>query len=285
MADQSYLIVGAGIFGISTAYYLKQKYPNASITVVDRDAYDADSRVAASWDWNKVVRADYDDFIYCRIGLEAQDIFETDPLWQPYFHKTGLYWMCGRAYSKKVIDNFKKLGRGDALEAIPIEEARKMYGGLFEESDYVGVDEVLINKISGWAAAGDCLRAVTKKIIELGVHYVVADIVGLTFDGQRRCTGIQTRSGRKIEADKVILCTGAFTPTLLDWSAVTSGIQDLRAGDRILAGGITTGMTQLDDETYKQYADMPVGIQGYTAKEGIVTCLLAVFEPRHSSRN
>lgn len=270
MADQSYLIVGAGIFGVSTAYYLKQKYPNASITVVDRDAYDADSRVAASWDWNKVVRADYDDYTYCKLGLEAQDIFESDPLWQPYFHKTGLYWMCGRAYSKKVIDNFKRLGRGDALEAIPIEKARKLYGGLFDESDYEGVDEVLINKISGWAAAGDCLRAVTKKIIEQGVNYVVAETVALSFDGQRRCNGIHTRSGRTIKADKVILCTGAFTPTLLDWSAVTSGIDNLRSGDRILAGGITTGMVKLDDETYKKYENMPVGIQGYTAKEG--TC-------------
>lgn len=48
-----YVIVGAGVFGVSTAYTLIQKYPNASVTLVDRDAYDAESRVAASWDWNK----------------------------------------------------------------------------------------------------------------------------------------------------------------------------------------------------------------------------------------
>ena len=53
--------------------------------------YDADNRVAASWDWNKVVRADYDDLVYCRMGIEAQDIFKSDPLWQPYFHETGMY--------------------------------------------------------------------------------------------------------------------------------------------------------------------------------------------------
>ena len=68
----SYIIVGAGVFGVSTAYHLIKKYPNASITIVDRDAYDADSQVAASWDWNKVVRADYDDILYCRLGIEAQ---------------------------------------------------------------------------------------------------------------------------------------------------------------------------------------------------------------------
>lgn len=51
---QSYIIVGAGVFGVSTAYTLIQKYPQASVTLVDRDAFDAESRVAASWDWNKV---------------------------------------------------------------------------------------------------------------------------------------------------------------------------------------------------------------------------------------
>ncbi|KAG9727070.1 hypothetical protein KCU59_g14426, partial [Aureobasidium melanogenum] len=55
MADKSYIIVGAGVFGVSTAFHLIKKYPNADITIVDRDAFDQDTRVAASWDWNKVV--------------------------------------------------------------------------------------------------------------------------------------------------------------------------------------------------------------------------------------
>jgi hypothetical protein len=37
----SYLIVGAGVFGVSTAYHLIKKFPDASVTIVDRDAYDA----------------------------------------------------------------------------------------------------------------------------------------------------------------------------------------------------------------------------------------------------
>ena len=111
MASQSYLIVGGGVFGVSTAYTLIQKYPNASITIVDRDPYDGDNRVAASWDWNKVVRADYDDLLYCRLALEAQDIFESDPLWMPHFHKAGVFWVCRSDYPQDVINNYKKIGR------------------------------------------------------------------------------------------------------------------------------------------------------------------------------
>jgi len=45
-------------------------------------------------------------------------------------------------------------------------------------------------------------------------------------------------------------------------------MNDLRAGSRIVAGGITTGMTKLDDKSYERFAAMPVGVQGYTAKQG-----------------
>ncbi|ETN41000.1 uncharacterized protein HMPREF1541_02932 [Cyphellophora europaea CBS 101466] len=263
----SYLIVGAGVFGVSTAYHLIKRYPDASVTIIDRDAYDADSRVAASWDWNKVVRADYDDIVYCQLALEAQDIFNSDPLWKPYFHQTGIYWICRSDYAQDVIDNYKKLGRKADLSAVPIEEARKLYDGLFDDADYAGVKEVLVNKTSGWAAAGDCLRAVTKHAIELGVKYVVADVETLVFE-QGRCIGVKATTGELVGASHVILSSGAYTPKLLELSAKSSGIPELSADGRIVAGGITTGMTKLDDKTYDTYAKMPVGVQGYTAKQG-----------------
>lgn len=268
LGNPSYLIVGAGVFGVSTAYHLIKKYPDASVTLVDRDAFDADSRVAASWDWNKVVRADYDDIVYCQLGLEAQDVFNTDPLWKPYFHETGIYWMCRSDYAQDVVDNYRKLGRNVDLSAVPVDEARRMYGGLFDDADYTGVKEVLINKTSGWAAAGDCLRAVTRKTLELGVNYVRAEVATLQFSDRGRCCGVQTATGDILTASHTVLCTGAFTSALLELSAKNSNLPDLRAGPRILAGGITTGMTQLDDTSYERFAAMPVGVQGYTAEMG-----------------
>ncbi|WPH03139.1 Hypothetical protein R9X50_00601400 [Acrodontium crateriforme] len=264
----SYIIVGAGVFGVSTAYHLIKKYPNASITLVDRDEYDSGDRVAASWDWNKVVRADYDDIVYCQLGLEAQDVFKSDPLWKPYFHETGIFWTCRSDYATEVIENYRKLGRKADLAAVPVAEARKMYGGLFDEADYSGVKEVLINKTSGWAAAGDCLRAVTKETLRLGVKYVTAEVANLLFDKSGRCSGISTADGQQLYASHTILSTGAYTPKLLEQSAGASGLSELRAGDRIVAGGITTGMTKLDDQTYQKFANMPVGVQGYNAEEG-----------------
>ncbi|KYK57396.1 hypothetical protein DCS_04405 [Drechmeria coniospora] len=267
-SNESFLIIGAGVFGVSTAYHLIKRDPHASVTLVDRDPFDADSRVAASWDWNKVVRADYEDFVYCQLALEAQDVFRTDPLWMPHFHETGVYWICRNDFAKDVVENYKTLGRKADITVVPVHVARKMYDGLFDEADYTGVKEVLVNKTSGWAAAGDCLRAVTRKAMELGVRYEMAEVATVLLDDSGSCRGVQTTTGGTLTASHVILCAGAFTPKLLELSAARSGVRDLRAGPRIVAGGITTGIAQLDGESLERFASMPVGFQGYTADTG-----------------
>jgi glycine/D-amino acid oxidase-like deaminating enzyme len=176
-----------------------------------------------------------------------------------------------------VINHHKELGRNDDIIALPVAEARKLYGGLFDNADYTGVKEVLINKASGWAAAGDALRAVTKKCLELGVKYVTAEVATLEFNGRGSCTGAKTKSGQVLSATHVIVAAGAFTPTLLEWSAASSGNAGLRAGERILAAGITTGMAQLKKDQYGKFKDMPVGFQGYTPEEGKLFVLESVY--------
>jgi hypothetical protein len=264
----SYLIVGAGVFGVSTAYHLIKKYPDRQVTILDQDAYDADNRVAASWDWNKVVRADYDDIVYTELALEAQDIFTSDPLWKPYFHQTGIFWVCRSDYAQDVINNYKKLGRAADLKAVTVAEAKKLFGGLFEDANYDGAKEVLVNKTSGWSEAGNALRAVTKWSIENGVKYVVGKADSLEIDRNGTCTGVRTEDGRTLSATNVILSTGAYTAKLLEQAAKKSGNKNLRAEHRIVAGGITTGMTTLDEKSYQRFKDMPVGVQGYTAQYG-----------------
>ncbi|KAM0812033.1 hypothetical protein AB5N19_14350 [Seiridium cardinale] len=264
----SYLIIGAGVFGASTAYHLIRQYPDASVTLVDRDAFDATSRVAASWDWNKVIRADYADIKYCELALEAQDIWRTDPLWKPFFHESGIYWISQTTLAQKVIDNYAKLGRKADLYSLPVEEAKKLHGGIFDEADYTNVKEVLINNSSGWADARDALRKVIETSVELGVKYVVAEVESLDIDEYGTCHGVVTADGARLEASHTILSTGSFTPKLLERSAEASGVKDLRAGDRIISAGVTTGLTELNDDDLATFSQMPVCIQANPPNRG-----------------
>ncbi|KAI1181646.1 sarcosine oxidase [Nemania serpens] len=267
----SYIIVGAGVFGTSTALHLKSQYPDANVTLIDRHDRDAPTRPAASWDWNKVIRADYRDITYCRIAavaLEAQDEWRNNPLWTPFYHETGIYWISRTGFAQKVVDNFKSLGRDAELHALPVQEARKLYGGIFDSADYEGVEKVLINKSSGWAAAKDALRAGIDRAIEIGVTYISAEVDLLELDRDARCIGVRFDDGSTITAERTVLCTGAFTPTLLERTASHTSRDAFRPQKRMVAAGVTTGLVTLDEETAQTFREMPVCIQENPTQRG-----------------
>ena len=65
--EQSILILGAGCFGLSTAYFLASR-GYSSITVLEKDN-GVPSRFSAANDLNKVIRAEYADPFYTELAL------------------------------------------------------------------------------------------------------------------------------------------------------------------------------------------------------------------------
>lgn len=254
MAESSdYLILGAGVFGASTALHLIRASPRARITLVDRNAAAAPIRVAASWDWNKVVRADYADIEYMRLALEAKELWAADPLWAPFYHESGASWVSPSDFSQVVRENYKILGVESGLEALSVEQARKEFGGVFEGGDFTGVREVFVNRKSGWGEAKEALEATIAEAVRLGVRYVTAEVARLEFDGEGATTGVVTAEGERITAGKVVLSTGAYTAQLL----ADSGRAEVLAGERFVAAAVTEGFAPVEDE--KLYGG-PVGI-------------------------
>ncbi|KAK0374408.1 FAD dependent oxidoreductase [Colletotrichum limetticola] len=254
----SYLIIGAGVFGASTALHLVRAYPDASITLVDRNAYDAPIRVAASWDWNKVVRADYVDIEYMRLCLEAKKYWSEDPIWKPYYHESGVYWVSPNNFAEQMQENYKKLGVDSGLFSFSVEDAKKQYGGIFKDADFTDVKEVFVNKNSGWAEAKEALQRTIEEAVKLGVKYIEAEVEKIEFDDDGAATGTKTSKGESLTASRVILSTGAYTAKLLADSAPAR--KDLQAGDRFVAAAVTEGFTPVSGENAKDYYDGPVGI-------------------------
>ncbi|KAK6211123.1 FAD dependent oxidoreductase [Colletotrichum tabaci] len=73
-APSSILIIGSGVFGLTTAYELAQRprYASTAITVLDRSPVPGPSEDAASVDSSRIIRADYADPAYARLAAEAQ---------------------------------------------------------------------------------------------------------------------------------------------------------------------------------------------------------------------
>lgn len=173
-----------------------------------------------------------------------------------------MVWISASNFAEQVLKNFAELGVEADLRTYSVEEARGLFGSLFEDADFTGVEEVLVNRTSGWAEAKEALQNTIETAVGLGVKYITAEIVSVEFDRasgrQDQCCGVKTATGEVIIADRVILCTGAFTPKLL----MNSGPEwpELHASDRIIAAAVTEAISPLSTEESVKLQAMPVGI-------------------------
>ena len=216
----SYIIAGAGVFGASTALHLSRHRPAPTIILIDRAPYPCP--IAASHDINKIVRSDYGDIFYCKLGLKALERWRTDPLFEMWYHQSGLLKATDHNADlvDKIFDNYKELGFDVGAELFKPEELRTRFNGIYANADLTDVENILWNPSSGWAEAATALKSTLDAVMENGVHCITANVTSLILkDGA--CTGIRTEDGRTFTAKKTILCTGAYTAKLVADSAPT----------------------------------------------------------------
>ncbi|KAI5866133.1 sarcosine oxidase [Durotheca rogersii] len=265
-SPSTYLVVGAGCFGASTARALKRTHPDAEVVLAD-PAPPPDERAAAH-DFNKIVRAEYDDPLYMGLALEALAAWSPDAGSQPdsadvvapFFRRTGALWSITRERTRALVANYEAfLGAGNApLEALSLDDARRRFPAL-EACQFPGggaepwggsPEQCVLSPRAGWADAQGALGAVIQEAERAGVRYEVATVAKLTFafgsgsggdvdagDGKAaRCTGAVTTDGRRLAAKNVVLCAGAYVPWLLADSAPDRPA--LHAGDRMRAAAV-----------------------------------------------
>ena len=261
---ESFLIVGAGVFGASTALHLSRHKPEATITLMDRAPYP--DPIAASYDVNKVVRADYEDLFYCKLGLRALDYWRNDPLWKPFYHQAGMATIVDEpGVANQIKENFEKLGVKNQAELLSPDEVRERFQGMYAESDYTNIEEIFWNPESGWAEAAKALEATVKAAVENGVRYIVESVTSLVRDGST-CRGVKTESGKEYNADSVILSTGAYTAQLLADSFPDE--PDLQAGNRISAAGVCEAAIHLTEEQRERFKKTPVFVLDANTTKG-----------------
>lgn len=249
MSQRSYAIIGAGVFGASTALQLIRKYPSATITLIDQRPFPCE--VGASWDLNKVVRADYTEILYMKLAIEAKNIWMNDPLYQKWYHPDGMYWISDTDLAKTVAGLYEELGAKEDYELVDPATGKQRYQGMFADGDYQNVSQVLINKSSGWAEAKNALSDVIQAAVDLGVTYLASAVTSLKFDASGSCTGALTIDGQSIDATRIVLCTGAATARLLADSAPDR--DELQVGGRMMAAGICTGVINMTIEQAEQF--------------------------------
>ena len=257
------LIVGAGIFGTSTAYHLSQRHGDAlRITVLDRAM--APSPQAASSDINKIVRADYSKAFYMELAYEAMESWTRDPIMSQHFHQTG--WVMVDEKDSDLADrirkNFRESGRPDTSSDISLDEVKSRWGGVLSGIDTSAYAKGYTNSSAGWADASSAVAAWMDEAVKAGVKQEVGEVSELLSDGGK-LTGVRTSDGRTFSGEKIVLATGAWTPYLM---ASLELKMNIPAGDsiqkQIRAAGVCVAAFRLSEAEAQHYSQMPVLIYG-----------------------
>ncbi|KAI0120420.1 putative fructosyl amino acid protein [Hypoxylon sp. NC0597] len=268
-APNSILIIGAGVFGLSTALALTKRpeFASTSITVLDRspEAGVFPARDASSIDSSRIIRADYADPAYAALAAEAQAHWrKTDPSslgGEGRYTESGFILSADNgpmlredgtltpiAYAKKSWINAMALAQA---EGRPMSSVRMMAGsrplskvtglGKFADWGY-------LNEASGWADAEASMKWFHERVVATKrVKFINGTAESLeTDDSTKRVTGARLKDGSVLSADLVIVAAGAWTPTLVDLS------------QQAVATGQVLGYIDLTEEEQEKLQKSPV---------------------------
>ncbi|KAF1959730.1 FAD dependent oxidoreductase [Byssothecium circinans] len=215
----SILIVGSGVFGLSTAWAIcsNLQFKDTSITVIDRQPFPTPD--GSSIDSSRIIRPDYAAAPYARLAAVAQKRWRTD-FAPEHYHQTGLCVTASGPEQKYVAEslaNVLDIGT-DRIEVCKSQEEIRRVCGL-EGKDPRGAGNIgYVNWSSGWADAEGGMRWMREKVGRLDrVKFVVGKVKRLSIDPQKNTvSGAILEDSSELRADLTILAAGAWSAALID---------------------------------------------------------------------
>ena len=211
--SSSVVVIGAGVFGLTTACELRRR--RWTVTVLDSGRVPREE--AASTDVSKIIRMDYGaDTLYTAMAESAMEGWdEWNARWSPpLYHQDGFVLLTSdpmrpggyefESYSllRKRGHPVTRLADLDRAAAIPAWSSERYPDGYF-------------NSRAGWAESGRVVEKLLDEARRLGVRIVEDTPFARLLEVGGRVRGVQASNGDDHRADVTILATGAWTPALL----------------------------------------------------------------------
>ncbi|KIY68064.1 FAD dependent oxidoreductase [Cylindrobasidium torrendii FP15055 ss-10] len=246
------VIIGAGVFGISTAYHLlKRGYTD--VTVLER-APELPPADGSSNDFNRIIRTSYDDSFYASLAKDAVALWKDQHIFPDSYHESGVLVISPSsqaAYIDAAYETDKSLGL--RLEKLPTGSdvhtnlSSTLQGKAFASS-FTDVQGYL-NKDGGWAHAANGVAGLTEQVRKLGGKVLPGKTVRHLLKEQGKTSGVECDDGSKYHAVYTVICTGAWTGSLFP---------ELHSSGVFEATGQCVAMVELTAEEAAAYKDMPV---------------------------
>ncbi|OBZ69672.1 L-pipecolate oxidase [Grifola frondosa] len=241
------LIVGAGCFGLSTAYHLLKR-GFRRVTIVDRSSV-IPAPDAASTDINKIVRSSYSDIYYARLAREAIAAWKDEKEWGDTYHESGVFCplLGNDSYTDQAYVN--DIALGARIENL---ENASAVRSVFPPGVKIGLPEEVtgyLNRDGGWAFAEEGVSRLMSKVLALGGQIIAGKQVVELLRANGSTTGVRCSDGTVFDADLIVLSAGSWT---------ASSFPSLDLGQKCLATGQCVGLMQLTPEEGERYRKCPV---------------------------
>lgn len=253
--NQRIVIIGAGVFGLGAALRFREE-GYTSVTVLDRSMPPVPD--GSSNDISRIIRFDYGDAIYAEIAKEAYDLWKT-PEFNDAFYPTPCLWVCqegtadqpvqprAQEYSTKTKRVLTEMGQ--PWHAVTsVEAVKERFPELTGRLATPGFDG-FYNTNAGWADAGKAIGRLAARCVHAGVSFMTGPN-GHVIDFEKSADGsikqVHTADGNKVEGEKFIVATGAWTASLVP------------AWNSMLAAGQIVGYLRLTPEEAVKLKNMPI---------------------------
>jgi sarcosine oxidase/L-pipecolate oxidase len=238
------VIIGAGVFGLSTALELKLR-GYESVTVIDR--YMPPVPDGSSVDISRIIRSEYADPLYARMANEAIEGWKTN--YRRFYHESG-FVILTEATANGYVQRIQEVNEGQNTslnEYADANDIKNLYPNV--QAKLCGL-RAYHNPSGGWADAESSIKHLATLCGSKGVSFQFGPkgtATALEKEGSQ-VTGVSVMQGPSIAASQVILATGAWTNLLVDMTHTTS------------ASGQPVGFIQLTPEEALSLQGSPVMI-------------------------
>ena len=212
-AQQSVVIAGAGIFGLSAALELRSR--GYAVTVVDPGP--VPHPLAASNDVSRMIRMDYgDDTLYSDLGAEAIEGWHhwNERRGRPLYHEVGFLVLTSLPMEPGAVErqSFDVLtAAGWPLQRLNAETVAERYPA-WNSGHY---SDGYFNPRGGWGEAGETVSFLASEVAAAGVEIRTGFESDAILQESGRAVGLRSVDGVEVEADTVVVAAGVWTPRLL----------------------------------------------------------------------
>jgi glycine/D-amino acid oxidase-like deaminating enzyme len=235
-------IIGGGIIGSATAYFLLKEAPHLSVCVVERDStYEYASALRSSGGC-RVQFTGEENIAMSLFGIDF--IRQFDDTMSTAVHPAHVEWHEGgylfivppeHAFQLEVNVSFQR-SQGCTVDLLSPAELKDRFPAMYVDDLGAGAH----TPRDGWCDPNGLLWGFRRKAVELGAHYIAGRVVSAEFDTVKAIS-IRLENDERLAADAFVNAAGAWSADVARMFGMNLPISPVRRFEHYFTPGTPVG--------------------------------------------